>query len=61
MTSVRPCVYQDHLWYPILVKMPGSSTIKIIEMQGAAINAHNSKVYDEHRRTHNNNCNRNSI
>lgn len=43
MTSVKlSAVYEDHLTYPILVKMGGGYHIK--EMAGASINAHNEQL-----------------
>ncbi len=34
--------YEDHLWYPILVKMSGCH--QIMEMQGKQVNAWNDMV-----------------
>jgi hypothetical protein len=43
MTSVRIILkYEDHLWYPILVKMNGYH--RIVEMQGKEVNAWNQMV-----------------
>jgi hypothetical protein len=43
MTSVRILpIYEDHLWYPILVKMNGYH--RIVEMQGKEVNAWNQMV-----------------
>lgn len=36
--------YEDHLWYPILVKFPGCGNQHIIEMQGKEVNAWNDMV-----------------
>lgn len=36
--------YEDHLWYPILVKVPGSSYNRIVEMRGREVNAWNDIV-----------------
>jgi hypothetical protein len=36
--------YVDHLWYPILVKFPGSGGHHIIEMQGKKVNEWNDMV-----------------
>ena len=36
--------YEDHLWYPILVKFPGCGSHHIIEMQGKKVNEWNDMV-----------------
>lgn len=41
-------VYQDHLWYPILVKFPGCGYTHIIEMQGREVNAWNKMIEDQY-------------
>jgi hypothetical protein len=40
--------YEDHLWYPILVKMGGGH--RIIEMQGVEVNAWNDMVREQWRK-----------
>ena len=46
--TYRPAIrYEDHLWYPILVKFPGSSYHRIIEMQGVEVNAWNDMVREQ--------------
>ena len=42
--------YEDHLWYPILVKIPGSGYNRIVEMQGREVNAWNDRVNEEYTR-----------
>lgn len=37
--------YEDHLWYPILVRLSGYHLI--VEMQGKEVNQWNDKVYNE--------------
>lgn len=39
--------YEDHLWYPILVKMAGY--YRIVEMQGREVNAWNDMVEEQWR------------
>jgi len=36
--------FEDHLWYPILVKFPGSNSSHIIEMRGKKVNEWNDMV-----------------
>lgn len=40
--------YEDHLWYPILVKMPWSTYYKIIEMQGREVNRWNDAIVEKY-------------
>lgn len=42
MMDWQPPVYEDRLWYPILVKMGGGH--KIVEMQGCEVNRWNNMV-----------------
>ena len=39
--------YEDHLWYPILVKFPSCGYNHIIEMQGKEINEWNDMVFEQ--------------
>jgi len=39
--------YEDHLWYPILVKFSGSSVVHIREMQGKEVNEWNKMVREQ--------------
>lgn len=41
--------YEDHLWYPILVKIQNAGYHKIVEMQGRVVNAHNDMVERQRR------------
>jgi hypothetical protein len=44
--TYRPCIrYEDHLWYPILVKVGGGHWI--VEMQGKSVNAWNDMVREQ--------------
>ncbi len=43
MIKVGP-TYEDHLWYPILVRYGGAAYCHIVEMQGREVNAWNDKV-----------------
>ncbi len=38
---------EDHLWYPILVKFPGSGSHHIVEMQGKKVNEWNDMVREQ--------------
>ena len=38
--------YENHLWYPILVKIPGFDRQRIIEMRGSEVNKWNDMVRD---------------
>lgn len=46
-----PQKYEDHLWYPILVKIQGAGYHRIVEMQGKAVNAHNDMVGRQNQHT----------
>jgi hypothetical protein len=39
-----PKVYQDDLWYPILV--PVNGYCRIVEMQGKDVNRYNEAIYE---------------
>ena len=39
--------YEEHLWYPILVKFPGCGSRYIIEMQGKEVNEWNDMVRNQ--------------
>ncbi len=44
MTPVIIPRYEDHLWYPILVRVRGSNHSRIVKMQGCEVNAWNDYV-----------------
>lgn len=44
--------YEDHLWYPILVKLGGGH--RIVEMQGKKVNEWNDMVAEQYKQDTNN-------
>lgn len=39
--------YEDRLWYPILIKIPGYERQRIVEMRGSEVNKWNDMVREQ--------------